>query len=64
MNKPQWKDAPEWAEWLAMDDDLKWFWFEVEPFVEHGRWIEYENRIKDAEVIGGVFWTKSLEGRP
>ena len=29
--KPDWKDAPEWADWLAMDDDGAWFWFEYEP---------------------------------
>lgn len=29
--KPDWKDAPEWADYLAMDGDGEWYWFEVEP---------------------------------
>ncbi len=29
--KPDWKDAPEWANWLAMDGDGVWFWYELEP---------------------------------
>lgn len=31
MNKPDWKDAPEWAQWLAQDSDGEWYWFEVKP---------------------------------
>ena len=34
--KPDWKDAPEWAQWLAMDRDGKWTWFEDEPIA--GDW--------------------------
>lgn len=30
-NKPSWDDAPEWAEWLAMDEDGQWNWFEAKP---------------------------------
>lgn len=29
--KPDWKDAPEWANWLAMDTSGKWFWHENKP---------------------------------
>lgn len=28
MNKPNWKDAPEWAQYLAMDLTKEWRWFE------------------------------------
>lgn len=42
MNKPDWKDAPEWAEWLAQDADGAWWWFQNEPEQrgggEDGRW--------------------------
>jgi hypothetical protein len=31
--KPDWKDAPEWANWLAMDEDGEWFWRESKPTV-------------------------------
>lgn len=29
--KPDWKDAPEWANYLAMDKDGEWYWFSSEP---------------------------------
>jgi len=29
--KPDWKDAPQWADWLAMDGDGIWVWFEYKP---------------------------------
>lgn len=31
MNKPDWKDAPEWAEWLAQIASGDWYWYEEEP---------------------------------
>lgn len=30
-NKPDWKDAPEWANWLAMDENGNWFWYQYKP---------------------------------
>lgn len=38
--KPDWKDAPEWAQWLAMDLGGPWVWFEFQPEYEgpHGEW--------------------------
>ena len=33
--KPDWKDAPEWAMWLAMDEDGEWWWYEDEPFLRN-----------------------------
>lgn len=32
--KPSWKDAPEWAKWVAMDSDGVWMWFEFKPYKE------------------------------
>lgn len=32
MNKPDWKDAPEWAVWLAQDEDGLWWWHEQKPW--------------------------------
>ena len=30
-NKPNWKDAPEWAKFLAMDEDGEWHWYQYKP---------------------------------
>ena len=27
-NKPDWEDAPDWANWLAQDMDGEWYWYE------------------------------------
>lgn len=27
-NKPSWDTAPEWANYLAMDGNGEWFWYE------------------------------------
>ncbi len=29
--KPDWKDAPKWANWLAQHGDGSWWWFEERP---------------------------------
>lgn len=29
--EPSWKDAPEWAKWLAQDKDGIWSWFSTKP---------------------------------
>jgi hypothetical protein len=39
--KPDWKDAPEWANWLAMDADGKWFWHEYEPRLRQRDWDSF-----------------------
>lgn len=37
--KPDWKDAPGWARWLACDTDGEWWWFQLEPEIdEDGFW--------------------------
>ena len=32
-NRPQWKDAPKWAKWLALDDCGQWRWYEKKPLI-------------------------------
>ncbi len=31
MNRPDWKDAPEWAMWLSCDPSGNWFWHDNKP---------------------------------
>lgn len=65
MSKPDWKTAPEWAMWLAQDEDGDWGWYEIKPVLGSWSWIwdfgdwalcEFDGRADD--------WTKSLEHRP
>jgi hypothetical protein len=34
---------PDWAEWLAQDEDGTWWAYEVEPNQQHNGW--YENEV-------------------
>jgi hypothetical protein len=38
--KPSWNDAPEWANYLAMDSGGSWLWFENKPLLRSGSWIK------------------------
>lgn len=67
MDKPDWSEAPEWAEWLAQDRDGQWGWYEVEPrqspyadtwFWEDGEWEEAADHAMNEN------WTSTLEQRP
>ena len=31
MNKPDWKDAPKWARWLAQNGSGEWMWYKHKP---------------------------------
>ncbi len=60
--KPDWKDAPEWAQWLAVDPDGSWFWFEKEP-----EWdCCWENQEGGLMLFAGSQYSsfESLERRP
>ena len=28
---PEWKDAPDWAQWKAQDANGTWCWYETKP---------------------------------
>lgn len=64
MSKPDWKDAPEWAQFLAMDKDGEWWWYERGP-----EWLPFEGLwdsggascVADVSEVDAV---DSLEPRP
>lgn len=64
--KPDWKDAPEWAQWLAQDSDGHWFWFRVQPSVsnvgEEFTTTKQHTRARRGSCIGD--WRNTLEKRP
>ncbi|QRI46348.1 hypothetical protein [Xanthomonas phage X2] len=66
--KPDWKDAPEWARYLAMDLDGRWCWFEHEPEYDRvGFWCEGRGRIDELPRSArwpGIDPTTTLEARP
>ena len=63
QNKPSWDDAPEWAEWLAQDEDGEWKWLAGLP----GKYVDGWTAVKikgccKGLVLGG--WRDTLEKRP
>ena len=55
MSKPSWKNAPPWANYLAMEADGTWFWYELEPWAEgmcfwnsHGKEEALASRSEDS----------------
>lgn len=64
MNKPDWKDAPEWAQYLAMDENGEWYWYEQAPNARGGGWYA---RAASRWAFAGdslTIWDETLEARP
>ncbi len=71
MSKPDWKDAPKWAKWLAMDCGEYWYWYANRPKWDRelGLWRrEGDSRMTPAVVAfhsgNGLEPGHSLETRP
>lgn len=60
--KPDWKDAPEWANYLAMDSNGEWFWYECPPESGSKTWIVSGGDYTYAEQ--DYSWTETKEARP
>lgn len=58
--KPSWRDAPGWAQYLAMDRSLTWYWHEQFPIYRDGCWLNDGNMSYASKNLG----KDSLEERP
>jgi len=60
-----WSKAPDWANWKAMDENGKWYWYEGMPRMCDSIW---HNPGLAQIIIGKTAtdkdWTKTLEQRP
>lgn len=62
--KPSWNDpsCPEWANYLARDEDGVWIWFEEKPTQKNDcYWL---SSGKAERVVEETYWCESLEERP
>lgn len=49
--KPDWKDAPAWAQYLAQDFNGEWFWYENKPYMgDMSDWVINGGRCYRAGV--------------
>jgi len=58
-----WKDAPEWAEWVAMDKYGYWCCFRRKPTRLSAHWTNFEDYYL-LTAPPAQDWTKSLTPRP
>jgi hypothetical protein len=59
---PEWKDAPEWANYRAMDSNGEWFWYECSPRGGFKSWLVSEG---DRTYAGREpYWRGTKEARP
>lgn len=60
---PDWSTAPKWANFVAMDDDGWWFWFEHEPTFKFGtQWQATGRQVLAFQRASGA--RDSLQSRP
>lgn len=62
--KPNWKDAPEWVSYLAMDEDGRWWWYENSPTRNKSVWRKESGRTELAKSNHFIDWFETLEERP
>ena len=75
-NKPSWDEAPEWANWLACDNNAhngEWYWYAEEPMkseVNPGSWTNHittkfahSNKYASPKWADAN-WDTSVEQRP
>jgi hypothetical protein len=63
VNKPDWKDAPEWANYLAMDRNGAWCWHEAYVMPQYAMWLSrVHGRVQIASQPGDE-WRETLEER-
>lgn len=65
VDKPNWRDAPSWARWLAQDESGVWSWFEhePEPIYSGMMWDSSRGSIAVAHRVTKGF-DETLEARP
>ena len=61
--KPSWDDAPEWAQWFAVDGSGAHCWYESKPTMikEYAAWVAHDKFLL-ATVRSN--WRETLERRP
>lgn len=63
MSKPDWKDAPEWAQYLAQDGHGAWYWYRDLPKPPGDKgvcWFCESGDFLAAHITG---WRESLDSR-
>jgi hypothetical protein len=63
--KPNWDDAPEWANYVAQDQTGKWYWYSHQPIASEGYWaVPQDDGRWDAATVQEDAWKDTLRARP
>lgn len=62
MKTPDWSQAPEWANYVAMDENGAWFWFSEKPRAGVEEWVNHAAQYEMA--VAAPDWTACLVKRP
>ncbi len=67
--KPEWKDAPKWANWLAQDANGDWYWYKEKPEPDSANHIwhivaKFGYKYRRALMPYVEKWYHTLESRP
>ena len=63
--RPDWKDAPDWAKWFAMDENGAWSWYEEKPCISGAEWDwRGDSRVLSAHLPEPEYFQETLESRP
>lgn len=61
---PDWSNAPEWANYFAMDADGTWWWHELKPTIENKSQSEWYSEGKMMYAFGlNLDWQNSMKAR-
>ena len=70
VGPPPWSEAPEWANWLAMNPNGKWGWHNAKPVKGAQKWLWHATDSWSRTARGyvsdvhGRGWAETLEPRP
>lgn len=68
--EPDWNEAPEWAEWWAVDANEGYYWYEHEPFILAWGWanpkglVQGDIDMEDRHIPIGIDWRTLKRQRP
>ena len=62
--KPNWEDAPTWANYLVMYYNGSWAWFDQKPYPCGDIWCVPDPYSVRMEMVGFPDWEESIEERP
>jgi hypothetical protein len=65
FDKPEWKDAPNYAEYLAQNYDGSWYWYSRKPINRNQKWEKQISSHESSEPsIKIKDWKNTIESRP